>query len=202
LKGQKTMSNIMNYLPEVLANIASVLARIEANEGKITGKFLKSEIERLKGQWAPEVINVALMALGREAAVSGMVASEGQVGALVKMAQKDHAYIISKIKSLREAREKQKSAPPAQEPTITVVDLDNDLEPPFELKDDVMDVGEAAVVLGVSERRVRAMLSSGRFELARKPHGVWLINGNEVRMIVCQERKAGRPSNTNLRAAR
>jgi butyrate kinase len=100
-------SNIMNYIPEIMNNVAGVLSRIEGQEGKITSKLLRAEVERLKGQWASEVINVALIALGREAAVSGMVASPAQVSALVKMAQKNNEPIIGKIKVMREARKQE-----------------------------------------------------------------------------------------------
>jgi hypothetical protein len=189
-------SNIMNYIPEVLHNVHGVLWAIEQNEGRITTKLIKSEIERLRGQWASEVINIALISLDQKPVVSGMVSSDAQVQALVKMAKKDHEYIIGHIKALRDTREKAKVEPApvvVPEVHIEVVDFDDDEETiPYSMND-IYDVVQVATLLGVSEQRVRAMIASGAFPHAFKLSGVWAIPHEDIVLVKGKERKAGRP---------
>lgn len=206
------MSNILNYTPEILHNIYGFLSRLEANQGKITTKFIKSEIERLKGQWPSEVINVSLVVLGQKPAVSGMVATDAEVKALVEMAQKDYEYIIGKIKAQRNAREQAKEAtkPDPQieeEPTITIVDLEDEDEFPHMTPEELeyagdkgflpyrpLTVGEATDLLLVSAQRVRALCAEGRFPDAHKHGNAWVIPSGDALAFALSERRAGRPA--------
>lgn len=55
------------------------------------------------------------------------------------------------------------------------------------------DVGEAAAFLGVSPRRVRALIRASRLPAVRKTGG-WLIAYADLEAYAAQPRRSGRPS--------
>lgn len=99
------MSNIMNYRSEIQYNVTSVLSHIRDNGGKTPNTLLVAEQNRLKGQYAPVVLNVALMAMGKKqlaplSACFGL--NERELGWLIEEAQKKNLTILGEIKALRE----------------------------------------------------------------------------------------------------
>jgi excisionase family DNA binding protein len=63
------------------------------------------------------------------------------------------------------------------------------------VKDKLLSVTIAARRLGISARRVRAMISAGKFPRAYKLEGtdIWLIHLADLERADVTERKAGRP---------
>ena len=55
-------------------------------------------------------------------------------------------------------------------------------------------VGEAAVILGVSDRRVRSMIASGAFR-AEQFGRTWVIDGKSLRTYAGKRRRIGPPRN-------
>jgi len=101
------MSTIMNYRSEIQYNVTSVLSRIEERGGMAPNKFLAAEQERLRGQYAPIVLNVALMAIGKPqlaplSACWGL--TEKELEWLIEEAKKKNEGLILHIKHLREAK--------------------------------------------------------------------------------------------------
>jgi excisionase family DNA binding protein len=200
-------TNIMLYSDEIMRNVRTVLWSIKENGGKITSKHLQTQVDALKGSWASESVNIALMALGRQQAVNGMVASQPQIDSLLAKFVRENAYLVDEVKALREARAKDKEAKATQEtspeePTIAIVDLSDEYDPNWH--DDGLEITQkkwaitststAAEILGVSERRVQAMIAAGQFKSAEKFGTSWLLRGEEVQLLATKERKAGRPA--------
>ncbi|MGI6456363.1 MAG: helix-turn-helix domain-containing protein [bacterium] len=52
---------------------------------------------------------------------------------------------------------------------------------------------EAAEVLGVSERRIRAMLDQGKFPNAEKFGHIWMIDPADLERAEVRDRKPGKP---------
>lgn len=57
---------------------------------------------------------------------------------------------------------------------------------------EIMDTNEAAEFLGVSPRRVKALISAGLLE-GRRFGGVWIVTRESVERRKAENPKAGRP---------
>jgi hypothetical protein len=112
------MSTILNYRSEIQYNVTSVLSRILSNGGMAPNAFLAAEQKRLQGKYAPVVMNVALMAMGRPqlaplTACWGLTTQELEW--LIEEAKQKNSGTLAEIKNLRDAREAKKQA--VQAPT-------------------------------------------------------------------------------------
>lgn len=113
------MSNVMRYRDEIQYNVKSVLCRIRDNGGMAPNKFLAAEQKRLEGKYAPVVMNVALMAMGKPQLAPLSVCwglTENELGWLIEDAKKLNLVELSEIKELRAAREaaKQQTTQPVE----------------------------------------------------------------------------------------
>lgn len=99
------MSNIHLYSHEVQYNVTSVLYSIKERGGLVSSKFIAAEARRLQGEYAADVINIALLAMGKPAAFEG-VASEKQMSIFVEQAKKQNELLLSQIAQLRAAKGK------------------------------------------------------------------------------------------------
>lgn len=97
------MTNAMNYSDEILYNVRDVLCKIEERGGMAPSSFLNAELNRLQGQYAAIVINVALMAIGKKKAVEDarFPLSETQYNILVERAKQNSRVEIARIAQLR-----------------------------------------------------------------------------------------------------
>ena len=99
------MSNIHLYSDQVQWNVTSVLTNIHERGGLAGTKFLQSEYLRLRGEWPADVINIAMLCIGRGVAFEG-VASEKQMSIFVEQAKQRNAITIRKIAALRAVKGK------------------------------------------------------------------------------------------------
>lgn len=99
------MSNIHLYSDQVQWNVTSILANIYERGGLAGTKFLQSEYQRLLGEWPADVINIAMLCIGRDIAFEG-VASEKQMSIFVEQAKQHNAILLRKIAELRAAKGK------------------------------------------------------------------------------------------------
>ncbi len=98
------MSNILRYTDQVLGNVRDVLFAIKENNGKATTKLVVREQERLCGQYAKDVLNIALMAMGKSAAYTDVKLSPDQLARLAEQAKKSNWDVLGDIKKLREQK--------------------------------------------------------------------------------------------------
>lgn len=73
-----------------------------------------------------------------------------------------------------------------------VDDMYIDADAPDEIEDGLYDTSDAARLLGINERRVRALCAEGR--MGQQVGGTWVIDAADLRAN--QERKPGRPRTT------
>lgn len=99
------MSNIHLYSDQVQWNVTSVLTNIKERGGLAGTKFLQSEYQRLRGEWSADVINIAMLCIGRSIAFEG-VASEKQMSIFVEKAKQQNAILLRQIAKLRAAKGK------------------------------------------------------------------------------------------------
>ena len=57
---------------------------------------------------------------------------------------------------------------------------------------EIMDTNEAAELLGVSSRRIKALISAGLLD-GRRFGGVWIVTRESVEKRIAENPKAGRP---------
>ena len=97
------MTNAMNYSDEILYNVRDVLYNIEQRGGLVSNTFLQGELDRLQGQYAAIVINVALLAIGKKKAVEDarFPLSDAQYTVLVEKAKRSNGVLLSEIAKLR-----------------------------------------------------------------------------------------------------
>ncbi len=97
------MTNAMLYSDEILYNVREVLWNIKERGGMAPSKFLNAELERLHGQYAAIVINVALLAMGKQKAVDDprFPLSDAQYNTLVERAKQKNADLLHEIAQLR-----------------------------------------------------------------------------------------------------
>lgn len=99
------MSNIHLYSDQVQWNVTSVLANIKERGGLASSKFLQAEYQRLIGEWPADVINIAMLCIGRGIAFEGK-ASEKQMEIFVEQATQRNAILLRQIAELRAAKGK------------------------------------------------------------------------------------------------
>jgi excisionase family DNA binding protein len=59
--------------------------------------------------------------------------------------------------------------------------------------DDLMNVDEAAAIIGVTTGRVRQMLRDGEMKGRKANERAWLVAKEEVQRVADEEKKTGRP---------
>ena len=97
------MTNAMNYSSEILSNVQEVLYKIMERGGMAPSSFLNAELDRLQGQYAAIVINVALMAMGKKPSVEDerFPLSEKQYAWLVERAKQNSRVELARIAQMR-----------------------------------------------------------------------------------------------------
>jgi non-ribosomal peptide synthetase component F len=102
------MANAMNYSSEILSNVSEVIWNIKERGGLASSKFLNAELERLQGQYAAVVVNVALMAIGKPKAVEDprFPLTDAQYNVLVERAKQNSRVELAQIAELRAAKGK------------------------------------------------------------------------------------------------
>lgn len=98
------MNNVMNYSDEILYDVREVIYRImERGGGMAPQSFLQAEYKRLQGRYAAIVINVALMAMGKKAAIQDarFPLSDAQYASLVERAKQNSRVELARIAQMR-----------------------------------------------------------------------------------------------------
>lgn len=97
------MTNIMNYSDEILYNVRDVIYNIEQRGGLASNKFLQGELDRLQGQYAAIVVNVAMMAIkGKKVAEDARFPlSDAQYAVLVEKAKQQNRSSLAVIAKMR-----------------------------------------------------------------------------------------------------
>ena|SRR2546423_6611270 len=102
------MANVMNYSSEILSNVSEVIWNIKERGGLAPASFLNAELERLQGQYAAVVVNVALLTMGKKAAVQDdrFPLSDAQYSVLVERAKQNSRVELAQIAEMRAAKGK------------------------------------------------------------------------------------------------
>ncbi len=95
----------LNYTSEIMYDVRSVLFNIKERGGAVPGSFLNAELNRLQGSRAADVLNIAMVAIGKKECTQGQ-ATPAQMEVLVARAQKESADLVSEIAQLRAAKGK------------------------------------------------------------------------------------------------
>jgi hypothetical protein len=95
----------MVYASDVVDDAGSVLENIAYRGGLVSKKFLQEELKRLQGYRAADVINVAMVAMGKSPCCKGQ-ATEAQMAMLVERCQKKHEMVLKEIAAKRKAQGK------------------------------------------------------------------------------------------------
>jgi hypothetical protein len=94
-------SVILNYSDVIVGNVVEILWNCKERGGLFGNKFAQAEVERLRGSWAIDSVNVAaVIVLGRPMFEGGH-ASEAQLNVLVEKARRYDPMLISQIQKLR-----------------------------------------------------------------------------------------------------
>jgi hypothetical protein len=98
------MSNAMRYQSEIQYDVRNVLCHVRDRGGKVPGSFVQAEYARLQGSRAAIVVNVALLALGKNIAYGNDGVTDEERSTLVERATQANQDVLIAIKDLREVK--------------------------------------------------------------------------------------------------
>lgn len=106
------MTNAMNYASEILYDVRDVLISIKERGGLTPTSFIQATYDKYSrsGRYAGIVVNVALVAMGKQPAVKGYrpweELSDRQIQSLVERAKQQNGLELQEIAQLRAAKGK------------------------------------------------------------------------------------------------
>ncbi len=100
VRGETAVTLNMVYASDVIEDAIEVLQNVDYRGGMAPVSFLQGEVQRLRqqGRRAADAVNVALVAMGKKATVTGAQSTEAQMTALVARLQREQPNLIASIK--------------------------------------------------------------------------------------------------------